>query len=140
MLLRSLLSAGAPTPLYTGVRSSPDMLRFMEELWGMLAVDGGVPDAMIPGASGVCERMDRGSDSRDPPQAEFGAIALIEALLSSELRRGARCEDDARVRTEALSLRRLLAVALRYVVGTCMVGLRWGGTAEAGFVGNWWSK
>lgn len=100
------------------------MLRVIEVLWGMLAVDGGVPDAVIPGASGVCERMDRGNDSREPPHAELGAMALIDALLSSELRRGARCEDDARVRTEALSLSRLLAVALRYVVGTCMVGLR----------------
>lgn len=90
----------------------------------MPAVEGGVCDAVMPGASGVCERIDRGRDSRDPPQAELGAIARIEALLSSELRRGALCEEDARVSTDALSLSRLLAVALRYVVGTCMVGLR----------------
>lgn len=64
-------------------------------------------------------------------------MARIEALVSRELRRLGRPDEDASVRTEALSVRRLSAVALRYVVGTCMVGFRWGGTAEAGVVGYW---
>ena len=86
----------------------------------MPAVDGGVPVAVVE-MSALCERTDRGKDSRDPPQTDDGAMARMEAFVSRELRRCGRCDDDARVSTDALSDRRLLAVALRYVVGTCGV-------------------
>jgi hypothetical protein len=56
------------------------------------------------------ERTERGSDSRLPPQREEGARARVEASVSRERRRW-RFEEDARVRMEALSVRRLLAVA-----------------------------
>ena len=52
----------------------------------------------------------RGSDSRLPPNRDDGASARTEASVSKERRR--RClDDEARVRIEALSVNRLLAVA-----------------------------
>lgn len=57
-----------------------------------------------------------GKLSRLPPNTDDGARARIEALVSREFRRR-RFEDDARVRMEALSVKRLLAVAEMYVVG-----------------------
>ena len=56
-------------------------------------------------------RILRGSDSRLPPNREDGASARTEASVSKERRRR-RLEDEARVRMEALSVRRLLAVAV----------------------------
>jgi hypothetical protein len=58
----------------------------------------------------------RGSDSRLPPQRDEGARARTDASVSKERRRR-RLEDDASVRMEALSVRRLFAVAVAYVVG-----------------------
>ena len=45
-----------------------------------------------------------------------GARARTEALVSKEFRR-LRFDEDARVRIDALSVRRLLAVAVLYVAG-----------------------
>jgi len=59
----------------------------------------------------VAERTLSGSDSRLPPQREEGAKARTEASVSKERRRR-RLEEDARVRMDALSVRRLLAVAV----------------------------
>ena len=53
----------------------------------------------------------KGRDSRLPPKSDEGARARTEALVSRELRRR-RLELEARVRMEALSVRRLLAVAV----------------------------
>jgi hypothetical protein len=52
----------------------------------------------------------RGRLSLLPPQREDGARARTEASVSKECRRR-RLDDEARVRMEALSVRRLLAVA-----------------------------
>lgn len=74
-----------------------------------------------------------------PPQREEGASARTEALVSREWRRW-RLDDEARVRMEALSVRRLFAVAVVYVVGWPLFesGARWEGIAEAGGEeGNW---
>jgi hypothetical protein len=53
-------------------------------------------------------------------------------------------DDDASVRIDALSVRRLFAVAVEYVVGcpgAADEGVRWVGMAEAGdVVGNGWSN
>jgi len=83
----------------------------------------------------------RGRDSRLPPKIDDGARARTEALVSKEFRRR-RLDDEARVRMEALSVRRLFAVAVLYVAGwpplecpaTCE------GIAEGGDVGYWWVK
>lgn len=57
-----------------------------------------------------------GKLSRLPPQRDEGARARTDASVSRErLRR--RLLDDAKVRIDALSVRRLLAVADVYVVG-----------------------
>jgi hypothetical protein len=49
--------------------------------------------------------------------------------------------DDASVRIEALSVKRLLAVAEVYVDGLPDDGARWAGMAEAGFaVGKGWEN
>jgi len=58
----------------------------------------------------------RGKLSRLPLNREEGASARIEALVSRELRRR-RLEEDASVSTDALSVRRLFAVAVLYVTG-----------------------
>jgi hypothetical protein len=90
-------------------------------------------------ASIVAERTLSGSDSRLPPQSEEGAMARTDASVSKERRRR-RWEDDARVRIEALSVRRLLAVAVAYVVGLAAPDT-WAGMAEAGVVvGKGWLK
>lgn len=69
-----------------------------------------------PIASTVALKTLSGRDSRLPPKSEEGARARTEASVSKERRRR-RLEDDARVRMDALSVRRLLAVAELYVVG-----------------------
>jgi hypothetical protein len=60
--------------------------------------------------STVALRTLSGRDSRLPPKMEEGARARTEASVSRERRRR-RLEEEARVRMEALSVRRLLAVA-----------------------------
>jgi hypothetical protein len=65
----------------------------------------------LGGASMLALRTLRGRDSRLPPKREEGARARTEASVSMERRRR-RLEDEARVRIEALSVRRLLAVAV----------------------------
>ena len=57
-----------------------------------------------------------GRDSLLPPKIEEGASARTEALVSRELRRR-RFEEDARVSIDALSVSKLLAVAVLYVAG-----------------------
>lgn len=57
-----------------------------------------------------------GNDSRLPPNNDEGARARIEAFVSKEFRRRL-FDEEASVKTEALSVSRLLAVAVLYVVG-----------------------
>lgn len=79
----------------------------------------------------------RGRLSRLPPQSDDGARARTDASVSIDRRRP-RLLDDARVRMEALSVRRLLAVAEAYVV-RWFDGMRCAGMADAGeAVGNGW--
>jgi len=59
----------------------------------------------------VAERTLSGRDSRLPPQREEGAKARTEASVSKERRRR-RLEEEARVRIDASSVRRLFAVAV----------------------------
>lgn len=81
----------------------------------------------------------RGRLSLLPPQRDDGASALTEASVSSDRRRR-RLLDDASVRIDALSVRRLLAVAKVYVVGL-PDGARWAGMADAGdVVGKGWEN
>ena len=70
-----------------------------------------------PAAAPEALRTLSGSDSREPPNSEDGARARTEALVSSELRRRARRDEEASVRIDALSVSRLLAVAVEYDVG-----------------------
>ncbi len=72
----------------------------------------------------------RGRLSRLPPQSDDGARARTEASVSMERRRR-RLLDEASVKMEALSVKRLLAVAVEYVVGF-PAGARCAGMAEAG--------
>jgi hypothetical protein len=84
----------------------------------------------------------KGSDSLLPPNKEDGARALTEASVSIDLRL-LLLEDDASVRMEALSVRRLLAVAVPYVAGwpPLPCGRRCAGRAfGGGDVGNWWEN
>ena len=85
----------------------------------------------------------RGSDSRLPPHSDDGARARTDASVSKDRRRR-RLDEEASVRIEALSVNRLLAVAVAYVVGWPVVvpdGVRCAGMADAGdVVGNGWSK
>lgn len=110
----------------------------------------GCPRLYMPGVVGpappstVALRTLSGRDSRLPPNREDGARARTEASVSKERRRR-RLEEDARVRMEALSVRRLLAVAEEYVVGwpglLVFDGVRCAGMAEAGdVVGKGWLK
>jgi hypothetical protein len=70
-----------------------------------------MPGVVGPAASlTVALRTLSGRDSRLPPKRDEGARARTEASVSKERRRR-RLEDDASVRMEALSVRRLLAVA-----------------------------
>jgi hypothetical protein len=62
-------------------------------------------------ASMVDDSTESGRDSRDPPKSEDGARARTDASVSM-LRRRRRLEDEASVRIEALSVSRLLAVAV----------------------------
>lgn len=55
----------------------------------------------------------RGRDSRLPPKIDDGASALTDAFVSRELRLR-RFEDEARVTIDALSVKRLFAVAKLY--------------------------
>ncbi len=59
----------------------------------------------------VADRTESGRDSRLPPHREEGARARTDASVSKDRRRR-RFEEDARVRMEALSVRRLFAVAV----------------------------
>lgn len=70
----------------------------------------GVLGDPTPTSLTVALRMLRGSDSRLPPHNDDGARARTEASVSRERRRR-RLEEEARVRMEALSVKRLLAVA-----------------------------
>ena len=63
-----------------------------------------------PGWMTVPDRTERGNDSRLPPNIDPGARALIDALVSTELRLR-RLDDDASVRIEASSVKRLSTVA-----------------------------
>lgn len=93
----------------------------------------------MPDESMFALRTLRGRLSRLPPQREDGARALTEASVSSDRRRR-RLLDDASVSIDALSVKRLLAVAEVYVVGL-PDGARWAGMAEAGFaVGKGWEN
>jgi hypothetical protein len=64
----------------------------------------------------VPDKTDNGRDSRLPPNMEAGASAFMDALVSTEFRRRL-FEEEAKVRMEASSVRRLLATAEWYVVG-----------------------
>jgi hypothetical protein len=70
----------------------------------------------VEAVSILAERTERGRDSREFPHTEEGAIARTEAFVSRELRRR-RFDEEASVRSDALSLRRLFAVAAVYVCG-----------------------
>lgn len=75
-----------------------------------------------PEPSILALRTLRGRLSRLPPQRDDGASAVTEASVSKDRRRR-RLLDDASVSIEALSVRRLLAVAMVYVVGwPCPLG------------------
>jgi hypothetical protein len=58
----------------------------------------------------------RGRLSRLPPKSDEGAKALTEASVSIDLLLRL-LDEDARVSIEALSVRRLFAVAVLYVAG-----------------------
>lgn len=83
----------------------------MRELWWMLGVGG-----TFPPLSTLALRTLRGRLSRLPPHNEDGASARTDASVSNDLLRR-RLLDDASVRMDALSVRRLFAVAARKVVG-----------------------
>lgn len=79
----------------------------------------------------------RGRLSRLPPQSDDGARARTDASVSIDRRRPLLL-DDAKVRMDALSVSRLLAVAEAYVV-RWFDGMRCAGMADAGeAVGNGW--
>ena len=71
---------------------------------------------MLPAPSMLALSTLRGKLSRLPPQSDDGASARTEASVSMDLRRR-RLLDDASVRMDALSVNRLFAVAVLYVVG-----------------------
>lgn len=79
----------------------------------------------------------RGRLSRLPPQRDDGARARTDASVSIDRRRP-RLLDEAKVRMDALSVRRLLAVAVVYVF-KWFAGIRCAGMADAGeAVGKGW--
>ena len=80
----------------------PDKLG--REGFGVCDADEGDVAAAGPALSVVCERVDRGRDSREPPHCEDGAMARTDALVSTELRRRLCWDDEARVTIEALSV------------------------------------
>lgn len=124
MLFRSLGIAGAaPVVEYMLFRSTPSL----------------APLECTPGtAPSTLElRTLSGRLSRLPPQRDDGASALTDASVSIDLRLR-RLLDEARVRIEALSVSRLLAVAVVYVVGL-LGGAKCAGIADAGgCVANGW--
>lgn len=65
----------------------------------------------MPGFSKLALSTLNGRDSLLPPHRDEGASARTEASVSNERRRP-RLEEEASVRMEALSVRRLLAVAV----------------------------
>ena len=85
----------------------------------------GTPDPSMFALSTLSGKL-----SRLPPQSEDGARARTEASVSKDRRRR-RLLDDASVRMEALSVSKLFAVAVVYVVGG-PPGARWAGRADAG--------
>ena len=86
---------------------------------------------VVPWGVKSADRTLRGRDSRDPPNIEDGAKARTEAFVSSEFRLRL-FEDDARVNIEALSVSKLLAVAVVYVAGLPPCWIICDGKAEAG--------
>lgn len=80
----------------------------------------------------------RGRLSRLPPNKDDGARARTDASVSMDLRLRL-FEEDARVSIEALSVKRLFAVAVLYVAGCPPLpwGARCAGKAWRGEVGNW---
>lgn len=91
----------------------------------------------MPDASMLALRTLSGRLSRLPPQSDEGARARTEASVSIDRRRP-RLLDEARVKMDALSVRRLLAVAVVYVV-RWFGGMRCDGIADAvEVVGNGW--
>lgn len=70
----------------------------------------------------VALRTLRGSDSRLAPKRDEGARARTDASVSRERRRR-RLDEEASVRMDALSVRRLLAVADEYVVGWLLLAV-----------------
>lgn len=84
----------------------------------------------IPPCSMLALRTLRGRLSRLPPQREDGANARTDASVSIERRRR-RLLEEAKVRMDALSVNKLFAVAVLYVVGL-LFGARCEGMADAG--------
>jgi hypothetical protein len=111
------MSAGAPTPglLYTLARSG-DARPEREGRPAGPAVALKAVEEVAGSRSIFAERTERGRDSREFPHTEEGAMARTDAFVSRELRRR-RFDDEARVRIEALSLRRPFAVAAANVCG-----------------------
>lgn len=128
MLFLSLVMAGAtPVAEYMLFRSGT-----RREL---LPCRPGV--AGMPPCSMLALRTLRGRLSRLPPHREEGANARTDASVSIERRRR-RLLEEAKVNMEALSVRRLFAVAVVYVVGL-LLGAKCGGMADAGgAVGKGW--
>jgi uncharacterized membrane protein YhdT len=80
--------------------------------------------------------------SRLPPNSDEGANARTDASVSIE-RLLLLFDEDAKVSMEALSVRRLFAVAVLYVAGwpPLAAGARCAGRAfGGGDVGNWWEN
>src|ERR1700677_26993 len=102
----------------------------------MPAAGGGArPGGWYAAASTVALSRLSGRLSRLLPNSDEGASARIEASVSSELRRR-RFDDDASVRTDALSVSMLLDTAELYVYscGRCEADVTlWFGAAGAGF-------
>lgn len=96
---------------------------------------GAIPDSMFE-LSTLNGRL-----SRLPPNKDEGARARTDASVSIDLLL-LLFEDDASVRMEALSVSRLLAVAVPYVAGCPPLpwGARCAGRAVGGEVGNWWEN
>ncbi len=94
-----------PEEEYTDARSGFAMPLTLGRFEVVMIPDGAVPASALP------ERTLSGKDSREPPQSEEGAKARTEASVSM-LRRRRRFEDEAKVRIDALSVNRLLAVAV----------------------------
>lgn len=81
---------------------------------GRLRTPGALNEEVFDGSPTFPLSTLNGRLSRLPPKTLDGARARIEALVSNEFRRRL-LEDDARVRIEALSVKRLFAVAVLYV-------------------------